>query len=115
MDEIARQRRQEERRQFGKRPKKIGDLLARVVASRGIGRFKQNDRLCEVWSEEVGKALAAATRPCGIRRGRFEVIAASSTVVQELSFDRRRLLEALQRRLPTAGIRQLSFRVGRLE
>lgn len=59
-------------------------------------------RLLEVWSDVVGKAVADQTRPCSISRDVLYVAASSSVWVQELKFRRRPILKKLNVHLSTS-------------
>jgi hypothetical protein len=59
--------------------------------------------------------LAKHTRAGGMRRGVLEVIVRSSAVLQELSFEKRRLVARLAQLLPLRRIRDVRFRVGEIE
>jgi predicted nucleic acid-binding Zn ribbon protein len=110
--DFAARRSREERRHYARRPKKIGNVLAQLITARGYGRIQANGELVSAWRRAVGESLACYTLPGHIRRGLLEITVSNSTVVQELSFQRERLLAALQNELPEAEIRNLRFRVG---
>ena len=59
------------------------------------------------------RAAGRETRVAGLRRGVLEVTVANAVLLQELAhFHKRRLLEALRRRLPGTTITDLRFRAG---
>lgn len=92
-------------------PEPIGEILAELMARRGFAGLRSAAACESAWREAVGD-LAPYTRVGSIRRGRLEVTVANSTVVQELSFRKLALLEALSRRLPDQKITDLRFRIG---
>jgi hypothetical protein len=47
-----------------------------------------------------------------VRRGKLEILVASSTLAQELTFRKPTLLESLRKSLPDETISELRFRVG---
>jgi predicted nucleic acid-binding Zn ribbon protein len=110
-DFVARRQR-EQRRHYARRPKKIADVLAQLITARGYGRIQADADFTAVWQQAAGPALARFTRPGQIRRGQLEVTVASSTILQELTFQKQRILTALQAELPDAHIRDLRFRLG---
>src|SRR5687767_2303521 len=84
-------------------PERIGDILARLFASRGWGRRQDRLRLEEAWAGAAGPEFAAQTRVAALRRGVLEVVVGSAVLLQELAhYHKRRLLEALRARL--AGV-----------
>ena len=110
-DFIARRGR-EQRRYYARRPKKIADVLAQLITARGYGRIQADAEFSAAWQQAAGPALARFTRPGQIRRGQLEVTVANSIIMQELSFQKQRILAAIQAELPEAGIRNLRFRLG---
>jgi predicted nucleic acid-binding Zn ribbon protein len=110
-DFIARRGR-EQRRHYARRPKRIADVLAQLITARGYGRIQANADFTAAWQQAAGPELARFTRPGQIRRGQLEVTVANSTIVQELTFQKERILATLQAALPDARIRDLRFRLG---
>ncbi len=97
-----------------RQPQRLGEVLNELFARRGYARRQAQANYAMVWSEAAGKGLAAHTRVARVVRGRMEVIVASSTLVQELTFRKSELIEKLAGQLPEAEIRDLRFRVGRV-
>jgi len=110
-DFVARRDR-EQRRHFARRPKKIGEVLAQLITARGYGRIQADADFTAAWQAAAGEALARFTRPGRVRRGQLEVTVDNSTIVQELTFQKQHILQALQAELPEARIRDLRFRLG---
>jgi predicted nucleic acid-binding Zn ribbon protein len=110
-DFIARRRR-EQRRHYARRPKKISDVLAKLITARGYGRIQANADFTAAWQSAAGPALARFTRPGPIRRGQLEITVANSTIMQELTFQKDRIFAALQAELPDSNVRDLRFRLG---
>jgi predicted nucleic acid-binding Zn ribbon protein len=97
-------------------PEGIGDILGRLFTSRGWGRRQGRLQLERAWAEAAGPTHAAHTRVSGIRRGVLEVVVDNAVLLQELAgFHKRRLLEALRKRLPNTPLSDLRFRAGVLE
>ena len=100
------------RRRYEKRPLSSGELLSRLIASRGFSQELFNDELQQVWQNAVGSRFSGKTMATTIRRGTLEIIVSSSPARQQLGFMKTGLLRQLQKQLPDAGIRSLRFRVG---
>jgi len=97
---------------MSRRPTPIADVLAELMARKGLGRV-QSTRVCEAaWREAAGELLAGHTRLGPLRRGVLDVIVGNSTLLQELVFRKGDLLASLRERLPDEGIRDLRFRLG---
>jgi predicted nucleic acid-binding Zn ribbon protein len=92
-------------------PKRIGDLLTRVLTKYGVTQLTLQEELERVWGEAAGPAVAQHSRPGALRRGVLEVLVDNSVLLQELEgFEKARLLEALKERLPRHRLIGLRFR-----
>ena len=87
-------------------------MLAQLITARGYGRIQADADFTAAWQAAAGDALARHSRPGRLRRGQLEITVTNSTVVQELTFQKQRLLAELQAQAPTARIRDLRFRLG---
>lgn len=97
------------------RPQPIGEILAELITSRGYGQVISASAFAEAWATAAGSFVATHTRPGGLKRGTLEVLVANSTLVQELGFQKQDLLARLQKLLPDEKIKDLRFKVGRME
>lgn len=98
-----------------RKPAALGDLVAQVFALRGCGRVQSASELDAAWGEAVGESFAKQTRPGAPRKGVLMVIVANSTLLQELTFQERRIVEHLRARLPEQKIEKLKYRIGTIE
>ncbi len=96
-------------------PQKIGNVLSELMARRGFARVQSAANYEAAWREAAGPLAAQYTRPGQLRRGTLEVVVANSILVQELGFQKVLLLETLGRLLPDEGIKNIRFRVGKIE
>lgn len=103
------------RQQFGRAPKRIADVLSRLVARKGYGRLQATAEFQKAWAEAVGETLANASSAGNVRRGKLEVIVTNSAVAQELQFNKQQILEKLKASLADCVIRELRFRVGAID
>src|SRR5205823_5594305 len=93
-------------------PENLGEILSRLFTARGWGRRQGRLHLEKAWAEVAG-AHAAYTRVGALRRGVLEVEVGNAVKLHELvHFHKRRLLEALRRRLPDTPLTDLRFRAG---
>ncbi len=99
----------------GQGPRPIGDLLNELFARRGYGRQQANTNYAEAWRDAAGGSIASKTRVGKVQGGTFEVIASSSILVQEMTFQKQSLLKQLCSRLPDEGLTKLKFRVGKVQ
>ncbi len=114
LDEFARRGQEQRRRDLRRQPQRMSDVLAQLVQKKGYARVRADQAHREAWQTAAGPAIAAVTEPGRITRGALEVTVANSLVMQELTFEKDRLLAAIQQALPDAGIKQLRFKVGQL-
>jgi predicted nucleic acid-binding Zn ribbon protein len=96
-------------------PQTIGNVLSELMARRGYGRIQSAETYEEAWRQAAGPMLAKYTRVGPLRRGTLEIMVANSTLVQELGFQKQKLLEALAKALPDEGIKNLRFRTGNVD
>ena len=97
-----------------RRPEPIADVLAELLARRGYAGQHSARSCAEAWREAVGDYLADRTRTGRLRRGALEIVAASSTLVQELMFAKPDILRKLAELVPEQSIQDLRFRVGHI-
>ena len=96
-------------------PQAIGDVLGELAARRGFAAVHRTC-VCEAaWRQAVGEQAARYSRAGGVRRGKLEVTVANSTWLQELSFQKQRLVNVLAQLLPEEKIEDLRFRVGPID
>jgi predicted nucleic acid-binding Zn ribbon protein len=97
----------------GTGPERLGEVLSRLFTARGWGRQQDRLRLERAWAEAAGPEIARQTQAGALRRGVLEVVVGNAVLLQELAhYHKRRLLEALRRRLPGTPLNDLRFRAG---
>jgi predicted nucleic acid-binding Zn ribbon protein len=97
------------------RPQPIAEILSDLMVRRGYARQQAGSACVDAWRSVAGEALAAQTCVARCRRGVLEVLVANSTLVQEITFRKAGLIEALARLLPEERITDLKLRVGRVK
>ena len=102
-------------RRAAKQPERIGNVLAELMARCGYARQQADQALQKAWRAAVGDLAAQWTRVGPLRRGMLEVTVANSVLLQELSFQKTTLLDALAKKLPDHKIRDLRLRSGTVE
>jgi predicted nucleic acid-binding Zn ribbon protein len=95
-------------------PKKLGDVLAQLIARRGYAREQSGTALETAWREAAGEHIAKYTFPGNMRGGTLEVTVVNNLLVQELGFQKADILERLAQSSPNLNIRDLRFRVGQV-
>lgn len=100
------------RQRFRRRPKNSADLISRLMARQGYTQTRSNDELNEAWGIAVGPKFLKSTKAGHINRGVLEVYVANSAAMNQLSFQKRQLLSAMQQQLPQNKIKDLRFKLG---
>jgi predicted nucleic acid-binding Zn ribbon protein len=93
-------------------PKKIGSIVAELIARRGYARVIAATTFAEAWASAAGPQLIKFSRAGAIRRGVLEVSVANSTMMQEMTFQKAAIVKKLTELLPDENIRDVKFRVG---
>ncbi len=93
-------------------PRKMGDVIADLLQRKGYAHTRSAADLERAWQETAGGVLGAHSQAGNLRRGVLEIHVRNSTVLQELSFRKRELLDKLQQSLNEHGITDLKFRIG---
>ncbi len=96
-------------------PQTIGNVISELMSRRGYARVQSAAAYDEAWREAAGPLVARYTRIGQLRRGTLEIVVANSTLVQELGFHKSFLLEKLGQLLPDEGIKNLRYRVGKID
>ena len=99
---------------YGRQPKPVAEVLSQVIQRRGYAQVRNLGEWNDAWRAAAGEAFAAVTEVGQLRRGVLEVTAANSLVMQELGFEKERILAELKTARPDAGLKQLRFRVGKI-
>jgi predicted nucleic acid-binding Zn ribbon protein len=94
-------------------PQPIAEILSRLMARRGYAQQQVGQEWGEVWASVAGPQ-AKQTRPGKFQRGVLEVIVCNSAVLQELTFRKKQLLQAMQTKAPHFPLKDLRFRVGEI-
>ncbi len=100
------------RQRFGRAPKRMADILNRLIARKGYGRLQSTAVFQEAWVTAVGGLLAGQSRPGNVRRGILEVTVQNSAVAQELQFNKQQVLNKLKTIVSDCVIHDMRFRVG---
>jgi len=93
-------------------PKRIGSIVADLVARRGYARVIAANTCGEAWAQAAGPQLVKFSRPGNINRGVLEVLVANSTMLQEMTFQKAAIVKRLIELLPEENIKDVKFKVG---
>ncbi len=93
-------------------PKSIADAMSGLLAKRGYAQTHSAAEIQDAWQKVVGPQFAGRTVSGKIRSGVLEVVVANSTILQELTFEKEKLLNDLVEIIPEKNIQDLRFRIG---
>jgi predicted nucleic acid-binding Zn ribbon protein len=96
-------------------PERMADIVSRLFARRGYARVLSKEDYQQVWRTVVGDVVASQTRVGNLRGGVLQIVAANSTIIQELSFRKHQILVRLKQELPHQRIRNVRLTVGSIE
>ena len=90
-------------------------MLAQLVQKKGYAQVRAAQSHHDGVAGGGGRRSSPRSpKPGTLRRGVLEVTRRQRLVMQELTFEKERLLAAIQQALPDAGIKQLRFKVGQI-
>jgi predicted nucleic acid-binding Zn ribbon protein len=101
-----------QRRPRIRQPARMAEVVSRLMSKRGYGRVLASDDLNAAWRRVVDPRFADDTRAAQVKRGVLEVIVANSSMLHELTFDKKRLLARMQAEAPDQKIKDLRLKVG---
>ena len=96
-------------------PHHVREVMSRHLSQRGYAQIQAVAELQRFWRSVVGPQWAHDSRPGTLRRGVLEVLVRNSTILQELSFRKRELLQQLAENEQGVEIKNLKFRIGEIE
>jgi hypothetical protein len=98
-----------------KSPADLTRVLQRVLRQAEASYPDRSHRIWEVWAAAVGPEVAARSRPLSVRAGRLTVAVESPAWMQQLSFLRETLRDAVNRALGENLVREVRLRIAEAE
>ena len=105
----------QQRQRHPRAPVRIADVMSRLMARKGYAQLQQGFQWEATWSDAAGEPLAKNSRIGRTNRGVLEITARNSAVLQELTFQKQKLLKKLQNAAGANNLRDLRFRVGEID
>jgi len=99
----------------GDPPKKIGDIVNKVLKNWGLGRKGKEQQVFQVWKEALGEPLASNLRPLFIAQGSLVIGVRDSAWMQELQFMKKEIKQKLNRKLGPGTVREVRFKISGFE
>ena len=105
----------QQRQRRPRAPVRIADVMSRLLARKGYAQLQQGLQWEVAWSEAAGERLSKHSRVGRTNRGVLEITARNSAVLQELTFQKQKVLKRLQAGGGAKNLRDLRFRVGEID
>ncbi len=96
-------------------PRRLRDVLQKVVARLGLERDVEDYRLWQAWDEVVGPDVARNAQPAALNGRRLVVTVRNNVWMQELSLLREELCRRLNQWMGRHVVSEIFLVVGRLE
>lgn len=90
-------------------PQPIGKVVEQMLRQNGISDLFNEQRLCYMWAEIVGPGINRLTSRRFVDNGVLHVYLTSAVLKNELSFQRARLVEALNAAVGAEVIHDVKF------
>lgn len=81
------------------------------MSRKGYAQATANDELQRSVNESVGEVLAKSIQVGTLNRGVLQLYASDSVTMQELIFQKRKILAGIQSNMPQSKITDLKFKV----
>ena len=90
----------------------ISQALSELIALKGLGRVRGDQRLIDAWKQAAGEKIAAQTTVQGIKNRIVQIGVENSALLNELnSFHKGSLLQKLQKEYGKQDVRDIRFRL----
>lgn len=100
---------QEER---GRGARRIGTIVSQLMSRRGYASVASDNAMTASIAKSVGPGLAGSLTVGKLSRGVLQIYAVDSVVMQELTFQKRKILKTLAKDHPNVKIKDVRFRLG---
>ncbi|MFK8113292.1 MAG: DUF721 domain-containing protein [Rubripirellula sp.] len=85
--------------------------MSQLMSRRGYARGFANEEFQRVIASALGAQLSSAFQVGNLRNGVLQVYASDSVTLQELNFQKRKILKQIQEQLPNDKVTDLRFRI----
>jgi hypothetical protein len=101
-----------QKKQYYRPAVKINNIISSLMSRRGYAQKQSNEELQQAWAAAAGKRLANESRIGNMKRGVLEVFVSNSTVLQEITFQKRRIIKKLKETTVCEKLKDVKFRIG---
>ena len=89
----------------------IGSVMRKLLAEKDYGTVQSAQDLLDAWARVISPSLVKSSRPGKIAKGVLLVEVANSLALQEIHFEKTKILKELQRELPAYKLVDMRFRI----
>ena len=87
----------------------IGGALKKLIKTAGLEKGIAQQKALEIWPETVGKTVSKNTEPISIEQGILSIKTATPVWRQELQFQKKQIIEKLNKKLNKTLIKDIRF------
>ncbi len=102
------------RQRYQRRAKPASELINYLLSRKGYGQTQSSHEIRSTWDKVVGPRWQNKTQVGNIRRGVLEVVVQNSGALQQLTFNKQKLLVSMQNQLPQNKLKDIKFKVGKV-
>ena len=93
------------------RVRKVGSIINQLMARRGYAQATASEQLQGIVRSAVGDPLGRGIEVGALKAGVLQVYATDSVSMQELNFQKRKILRRIQSDMPSSKVTDLRFRI----
>ena len=93
------------------RVQKMSSLVSQLMSRRGYAQIAVGEEFQASIGAAVGQQLIAAISVGNVKQGVLQIYASDSVTLQELNFQKRKILKRIQQDLPQSKVTNLRFRI----
>ncbi|TWU61069.1 MULTISPECIES: DUF721 domain-containing protein [Crateriforma] len=93
------------------RLRKVGSIINQLMARRGYAQIAASEQIQNIVRQAAGPPLADSIEVGQQKAGVLFLYATDSVTLQELNFQKRRMLRKIQKEMPAANVTDLRFRI----
>ena len=90
---------------------KMSSLVSQLMSRRGYAQIAVGEEFQASIGAAVGQQLIAAISVGNVKQGVLQIYASDSVTLQELNFQKRKILKRIQQDLPQSKVTDLRFRI----
>lgn len=91
--------------------RKLGSIIGQLMARRGYAQVLAGQEFQRIIESAVGPKLASSIHVGNLRAGVLQLYAPDSVTLQELNFQKRKILARIQKEFPDGQVSDLRFRI----